>query len=349
MKITIKAFASLAATAVVAASVSLPASADDTTLQVKEIGSYYVGGKRISLTGLPDREMTFSPGSPPVKVNQNGEFVAGQMYVHYIRLEKPRAAYPMLMWHGGGLTGANWESKPDRKPGWEMFFLKQGWDVYTSDAVERGRSSWARYPEIYQDAPFFRNEKEAWELFRIGKAYDPDPSKRVAQEGTQFPIESFGEFVKQSVPRWATNDELTQAAYDQYVEQACPCVIVVHSQGGNFAYKAAMKHPDKIKAMVMVEPSGSPDPEKTDFSALMGVPMLWVWGDYTEASPFWSAIVARQEKVRAKLTALGGQADLLMLPQKGIKGNSHMLMMDKNSDQIAGLVNAWLIARGVTR
>ncbi|MGY8705554.1 hypothetical protein RAD16_07390 [Bradyrhizobium sp. 18BD] len=50
--------------------------------------------------------------------------------------------------------------------------LNAGYDVYVSDAVERGRASWARYPEIFKSEPFFRPKKEAWELFRIGQSYE---------------------------------------------------------------------------------------------------------------------------------------------------------------------------------
>ena len=32
----------------------------------------------------------------------------------------------------------------------------------------------------------------------------------------------------------------------------------------------------------------------------------------------------------------------MLLPDLGIKGNSHMLMMDKNNIQIADLIIAWL-------
>jgi hypothetical protein len=33
------------------------------------------------------------------------------------------------------------------------------------------------------------------------------------------------------------------------------------------------------------------------------------------------------------------------LPDVGIRGNSHMLMMDKNSDQVADLIQKWLVGR----
>src|SRR5258707_15835964 len=129
------------------------------------------------------------------------------MYVQYVKLYGPyvRARYPLLLWHGGGLSGVTWETKPDGKPGWQQFFLKAGHDVYVSDAVERGRASWARYPEIFRTEPFFRTKKEAWELFRIGPSYEIG-GQRVAFEGQQFPIHALDHFAKQGAPRRTLND-----------------------------------------------------------------------------------------------------------------------------------------------
>ena len=209
--------------------------------------------------GLPTKEVVFSPGAPPIKVDPNGEFEVEQMYVQYVKLAQPRARVPLLLWHGGGLSGVTWETKPDGKPGWQQYFLNAGYDVYVSDAVERGRASWARYPEIFKGEPMFRTKKEAWELFRIGPSYEVG-GKREAFEGQQFPIEAFDQFGKQGVPRWVTNDAATQKAYDALVQKVCPCIIVVHSQGGNFGFTAALNAPDKVKALIAIEPSGAPDP-----------------------------------------------------------------------------------------
>jgi pimeloyl-ACP methyl ester carboxylesterase len=316
---------------------------------VREVGSFHVGGGQVTLQGLPEREIVFSPGAAPLKVNPNGDFEAGQMYVQYVTLQSPKAKYPLLLWHGGGLTGVTWETKPDGNPGWQQFFLMNGHDVYVSDAVERGRASWARYPEIYKGEPFFRTKKEGWELFRIGSTYDTDPQKRVAFEGTQFPTASYDQFVKQGVPRWATNDQATQAAYDALVQKVCPCVIIVHSQGGNFAFNAALHAPDKVKALVAVEPSGAPDPAKMDASLLKGTPHLFVWGDYIDQHEFWKKVVLAPQKYAAALTAAGGVADVLDLPKAGITGNSHMLMMDRNSDEVARRIQDWMGKHGLLR
>jgi hypothetical protein len=47
------------------------------------------------------------------------------------------------------------------------------------------------------------------------------------------------------------------------------------------------------------------------------------------------------------LRAAGGSADVVDLPKAGIKGNSHMMMMDKNSDVVAGVIQDWLATRGL--
>jgi pimeloyl-ACP methyl ester carboxylesterase len=331
--------------------VALAGCASPGGVMVREVGSFHVGGRTATLSGLPEKEAVFSPGAPPVRINPNGEFEVEQMYARYTLLVQPRAKYPLLMWHGGGLSGATFETKPDGRPGWEDWFLHAGHDVYVSDAVERGRSSWARYPEIFRSEPVFRAKKEGWELFRIGPAgsYADAAAQRQAWPGTLFPVEAYDQFTKQSVPRWLTNDEATQRAYDAYVDKVCPCVILVHSQGGAFAFNAALRAPDKIKAIVAVETSGTPDLDKTDYTRLRNTPIVWVWGDHLGDYPFWGTLRQRQETFRSRVLAAGGTADLIDLPQAGIRGNTHMVMMDRNSDEVAVLIQRWLEQHRLTK
>lgn len=336
----------LMATCIAAAAAVVLAAPAEADYMVKEVGSFHVGGRTATLSGLPAREIVFTAGAPPLKVDPNGEFEVEQMYVQYVKLAQPKAKLPILLWHGGGLSGVTWETKPDGKAGWQQFFLNAGYDVYVSDAVERGRASWARYPEIYKSEPFFRAKKEAWELFRIGPSYEVG-GKREAFDGQQFPVEAFDQFAKQGIPRFATNDAATQKAYDALVQKVCPCVIVVHSQGGNFGFNAALNAPDKVKALVAVEPSGAPDPGKVDLAKLKGVPHLIVWGDYFDKHAVWQKLMQGPTRYREALVAAGGKADVFDLPAMGIKGNTHMLMMDRNSDEIAMRVQDWLGKQGV--
>lgn len=338
----------LMAAALIGAAIAGGGAAQGQDLAVKSIGSFYISGHEERLSDLPVTNIATSPGMKPFRYDPNGEFEAGQMYVQYVELAHPTAKYPLLLWHGGGLSGVTWESKPDGKPGWQSFFLHAGHSVYVSDAVERGRATWSRFPEIYSSTPIFRAKKEAWELFRIGPSY-ADHGTKTAFVDSQFPVDSFDTFMRQTNPRWLTNDAATQRAYDAYVQQVCPCVIVTHSQGGYFAFTAALHAPDKVKAVIAIEPSSAPDPAKVDVAALKAVPHLFVWGDHINESPLWPKFQSVSERYHDALTAGGVQSDWLELPSRGIFGNSHMIMMDHNSDQVAALVQDWIEKHGLMR
>ncbi|MCK8783628.1 esterase [Roseomonas sp. NAR14] len=319
-------------------------------LQVREIGSLHVGGRVAELSGLPSREIVYSPGAPPIRLDPNGQFQVEQMYAQYVRLQDPRARYPLILAHGGGLTGVTYETTPDGRPGWQMLFLRAGHDVYVTDAVERGRAGWARFPEILPGEPVFRTMGEGWGLFRVGPAdgWNIEPSLRRAFPDTRFPAAAWNRFMRQGVPRWTTTDRQVQAGYDALVQQVCPCVILVHSQGGNFGFTAALNAPDKVRAVIAVEPSGTP-PAGADAARLRGIPHLVVWGDHIEGNPFWTNIRANVGRWQARIREAGGTADTLDLPAQGIRGNSHMLMMDDNNAEIAARIQDWMARQGLMR
>lgn len=319
-------------------------------ISIREIGSFHIGGELVTVSGMPPRSRTSTPGGPPHPIDQNGELAVGQMYVQQVRLAAPRGRAPVLMWHGGGMTGVNWETTPDGREGWQMHFLRAGLDVFVSDAVERGRSSWAPFPQVYPEAPYFRTAKEAWEeTFRLGPqgSWHLDPRERVAHPGLRFPKGAIEGFMKQSVPRWATNDAATQAAYDLLVRHVGDCVILTHSQAGNFGLHAALRSPAKVLAVVSMEPSGAPDPAEADVSVLREVPHLFVWGDYLDRHPFWVNSLPNVRRWHAALVAAGIDAEWIDLPAHGIRGNSHALMLDDNSAEIADIVLDWLGRHGL--
>ena len=310
---------------------------------VKEIGSFHIGGEEVVLSGLPERQLRFAANSPQMRVDPNGAFEVGQMYVQYVLLRSPKSPYPILMWHGGGLAGPTWETKPDGGEGWQNWFLRAGYDVYVSDAVERGRASWARYPEIYSVEPFFRTKSEAWELFRFGPAgsFSNRRDHRKPFPNIAFPVEAMDQFAKQLLPRWTINDERTQKAYDALVQRVCPCIIMAHSSGGPFAFAAAMHAPDRVKGVIAIEPAGAPLPT-SDLSAWKSIPVLMVWGDNLDSPPVWPKLVPLLSAFRARLSAIGANVEWMDLPARGIRGNSHMVMMDRNSDQVARLIREWI-------
>ena len=139
-----------------------PASAD---YLVHEIGSFHIGGKQETLTGLPIREATFTAGSAPRKVDPNGEFEVGQMYVQYVRLKKPRAKLPVLFWHGGGLTGVTWETKPDGKPVPKAKRLAEAIRDVLTEAVAAGGSTLRDYAHTDGSAGAFQHAFRVYDRF----------------------------------------------------------------------------------------------------------------------------------------------------------------------------------------
>lgn len=328
----------------------LAGCATDAPIALKSMGSFHIGGREVTISGKPIKEVTFTPGGVPAKVDPNGVYQVEQMYVQYFVPQNQRGTLPLLMWHGGGLTGVTYETTPDGREGWMNYFIKKGWSVFNSDAMERGRSGWAMYPDVFKSEPVFLTKEDPFMRFRIGAgpgSYSSDPAKMKLKPGSQFPAEGYNNFTKQGVPRWTTTDDAIIAAYTELVDRVCPCVVLIHSQSGSFGQKVAQARPDKIRALVMVEPAGLGDPKLV--TNLKNTPILAVYGDYIEEDPRWPTIRGNQIKFLEQVKAAGGKYDVVDLPKIGIKGNSHMVMMDRNSDQVADIIQQWLVKQGLYR
>ena len=74
------------------------------------------------------------------------------------------------------------------------------------------------------------------------------------------------------------------------------------------------------------------------------VPLLTIFGDFFAADQGDErpSHIAEFLHTGARIKAAGGTAENIYLPDSGISGNSHMLMMDVNNLQIADMVLAWL-------
>jgi hypothetical protein len=97
--------------------------------------------------------------------------------------------------------------------------------------------------------------------------------------------------------------------------------------------------------LVLVEPASIGDPAQ--IAKLRDIPVLMIYGDYILGDARWPDIRARGVGFAESLRAAGGYVDIVDLPERGITGNSHMIMMDRNSDQVAALVQQWLAKRGL--
>ena len=94
------------------------------------MGSFHVGGRMVEISGKPVREMVLGAGGVPAKLDPNGKYAVEQMYVQYFLPQARKGKVPLLMWHGGGLTGVTYETTPDGREGWLNMFIRKGWDVY---------------------------------------------------------------------------------------------------------------------------------------------------------------------------------------------------------------------------
>jgi pimeloyl-ACP methyl ester carboxylesterase len=132
--------------------------------------------------------------------------------------------------------------------------------------------------------------------------------------GSQFPAEAYANYMRQAVPRWLGTDKAIVAGYLALIDKICPCVMLLHSQGGTFGFQVAEQRPDKIKGIVANAPK------------LKDVPVLQIFGDYVDQHPRWSTFKKADMAYGEAIKAASGTADWINLPDIGIKGNSHMLM-----------------------
>jgi len=332
---------------VLASAFSSALAQESEPIVLRGMGSFHVGGRVVEVSGKPVREIVRQPGGPLTKLDPNGQYMVEQMYVQYFLPQNRRGRLPLLMWHGGGLTGVTYETTPDGREGWVNLFVRKGWDTYVSDAVERGRAGFAS-PDVWASEPTFLTFQDPFERFRIGDgagSWNVDSTKRKVLAGSQFPVEHYESYMKQQVPRWLSTDEPIMAAYIALVDKVCPCVVLAHSQGGAFAFKVAEQRPDKVKALVAVESATAGNVSKA--AALKSTPVFMLFGDYVDQHPRWATFKKIDLEYADAVRAGGGSVDVVNLPEIGIKGNSHMLMMDRNNVEIAEVIHKWLAGKGL--
>lgn len=311
---------------------------------LRGLKSFYVGGSNQHLDLAASQKVALALGSEKRPLEQAGDYQVGQMYVQGYLSADQNGSPPLLMWHGGGMTGVTWETTPDGRTGWHEQALRDGYDVYVSDAVERGRSS-APPNAITEMATVFRPKELAWRIFRMGAegSYASRQEMRTPFENQRFPMGFYDTFCNQFVARWPALSPLVRAAYSQYLSSFDKAVVIAHSQGCGYAQEAALSHSDRLHAVILVEPSGAPtNPSAESMQQLKDVPHLVIWGDFFEQSPTWQAYRKTVEDHLDALRAAGVQVDVLDLPTLGIKGNSHFPMMDNNSDIVWQKISEWI-------
>jgi pimeloyl-ACP methyl ester carboxylesterase len=148
------------------------------------------------------------------------------------------------------------------------------------------------------------------------------------------------------------NPNPTLKALSDLASQLKGAVLIGHSQSGAFPLGAALLNPGVAEGLVLVEPGGCPGMFTDEqIKTLATIPVLAVFGDHRDTPtgigirPSWQLSFEGCQALITRLKAAGGQAEMLAPADRGIRGNSHMIMQDKNHLQIADFILQWIDQR----
>jgi pimeloyl-ACP methyl ester carboxylesterase len=334
--------AALAGAAAVSGSVRAQQGDLAKPLVVASQGSFFVGGQTKSL------------GPAPGRSGSAGDVTVNQMYVSYQTPPGAERRTPVVMVHGCCLSSKTWETTPDGRMGWNEYFVRRGRAVYLADQVSRARSGFdatsfaavkaGTLPPSALPNIINASHQIAWTVFRFGPSYP-----QVFPDG-QFPVEAVDELYKQMIPdlnALLPNPNPTWANMAALAVRLRGAVLMGHSESGFFPEQAALIDPSGIRGMISIEQPCPTDLAAGPIATLAKIPTLIMFGDHlgdvqAGGPANWAASLRDCEQVATQIKAAGGDVEVMHLPKMGIKGNSHMLMQDRNNLQLADLILAWL-------
>jgi pimeloyl-ACP methyl ester carboxylesterase len=293
-------------------------------------GSFFVGGTiefRDPNSTTPD-DPRFLPG----------DIAVNQMYVEYQIPQHTKYRYPIVLMHGGGHTGKTFETTPDGREGWFTTFTRRGFSPYKVDAPNRGRTGYDpthRYkvylglePPTALEIGNIYSAQAAWVAFRWGPAYG------IEYPGQQFPVNHLRDYLPQSVPSYRDSTQNPKIVADlvALIDKLGPCILLGWSTGTSNVMNAAVQRPTLVKGVIGLE--GAPPTGGVDMITLAKIPVVVLIGDNT--SP------ANADAFTDSLVSLGGDAATIWLPDVGLHGNGHTMMMERNSEQVAEVVVRWI-------
>jgi len=312
--------------------------ADEPVLRIARQGSMEAGGKVILC-------QTNDGGDPNSARWPSGHVVVDNVYATYQYPADRRYPYPILFNSGGGHTARVYDTTPDGREGWLTLFLREGFPVYGVDrpntgragtdickinAVKLGQAPASELPAINRYAA-----ESSWVTFRWG------PRFGVPYPNTQFPVEFADTYYPQTVSTYRDPDETEKAvaAFAALIDKiAEPVIFQSWSSSGLLGYLTAIERPERVKGILAVETS----PTAFDMipaegrKKLVGVPIYIVIGDHAPDR------VAASRKFQGEMSTLGGHVTVDVLPQAGIYGNGHTMMLEKNNKQIMYRMIAWM-------
>ncbi len=314
-------------------------------LTLEDEGAFFVNGRTVT-SNFPGASLVTGPSAP-------GKITVNQMYVHY-RIPAAKRGAPVVMVHGSNHTGMTYETTPDGREGWATYFARKGAPVYVVDHAGRGRSGFD--PTPFNQARdqsganpaslptlLLATHERAWLNFRLG------PSYAVPFPGLKFPVEAMEQYTMQLVPNAETSlagiGANTVNALAALLDRIGASAVIVHSQSGVYGLDLVRRRANLVRALVTVEGGCDGFTDKDAASYFAKVPVLSLWGDNSVGAKQTVNGDARRNGCRDAVNAIkaaGGRAALAVLPDLGIRGNSHMMMMDRNNLQVADVILKWL-------
>ncbi|NOT60953.1 MAG: hypothetical protein HOP19_12110, partial [Acidobacteria bacterium] len=254
---------------------------------------------------------------------------------------------------GLGLSSYMYMATPDGRLGWAQLFAKRGYAVYVFDdpltapsgfdvspfnALKAGQTPAANVPNL----AIWSNEViwQRWGFGAVaGQPYDD----------TRFPVTHVDQFQRAMPPRSAPAgdaqgtglDALKVRALLALLERVGPCILVTHSAGGSTGFDANLQKPNLVKAMVVLEPTGCPTEQAAVTNGFKDKSFLAVYGDYIQSRGQTGRLTACRTTANL-VRGLGNTGETIVLPEMGIRGNTHLFTQDNNSDEIARMVLRWL-------
>ena len=362
----------LTGTAWAADTASVPArTAAQKPIVLETQGSFAIGGTAGKHDGTYSDQHFLEP--------QGQKAYGDHAYVFY-QIPAQAKKYPIVFQHGGAQSKRTWETTPDGREGFQNIFLRKGYSVYLLDQPRIGEAGLATVPDNganpYASNPMYA-DKALYQLCRVG-TFDGD--QPVPFKNTAFPKDaaSYDQFQRTWTPyEGQLDDDVSADALAKLFDKIGPAVLVTHSMGGTVGWRTPFRT-DNVKAIVAFEPGGSPFlfPEGEvpqaeipvyapvaaqakavplkDFMKLTKIPIILYYGDNIADKPSkqvgpdkWRSEFDMAKKFVAAVNRHGGHAEIVHLPDIGIKGNTHFLMSDLNNQQIADLMANWLHKQGL--
>ena len=321
-------------------------------LVIQEQGSFAVGGKVVSTPGAYDNNHPTAEGQT---------FHGDHLYAFYQVPQRPRPL-PIVMLHGAFQSARSWETTPDGREGFQTIFLRRGFPLYLVDQPRRGRAGNSTVAATIEPSP---NDQLVFDQFRIGTW--PNYFDNVQFDRKP---ETLDQFLRSVTPNTGPYDAgVISDAMAALFDKIGPGALFTHSQAGGPGWLTAIKSPN-VKGIVALEPGSgflfpegelppampsaagtlSPEPvSRADFEKLTRIPIVIYYGDNFPTEPTtergqdnWRVRLAMARLWVDAINKHGGDAQLVHLPEIGIRGNTHFLMSDLNNIQIAGLVSKFL-------